>query len=619
MLRIINIIIVLMLFVSSPILQADDEYIPDIATFMQIGGAGMGEISPIDGMIYFASSISGEMQIYKITKEGWPYRLTFFDDGINGYNISPDGSKMIVMACRGGNERSQIYLMNPNTGRIKALTDKLDVRFGSVIWGPDSKTIYYYSNEANNRDFYIYAMAVETGQSRLVKDIEGINDPVDISIDGSLLLIEAWPKNVNNELYLLNLESHKIEQLAKHKGDYNFNGGQFSPDNKYIWMVTNKNKMNLKKVAKYNIKKDKFEFINLNSPWETEDMVLSDNRRYLAWIDNENGYGILHIIDTESHKELPAPPLSGIISGPYFGKGSQLIFNYNSPTKTGDLWTWNWQTKKLKQVTFSSYAGINPDIFIEPILIHYKTFDGKEIPAFLFLPPGYKGDVIPFVIHAHGGPEGQYRPFFYRHFQYLLQNGYGILAPNVRGSEGYGREYMTLDDHRKRLDSIKDYKAAADWLIEQGYAKKGKIAIKGTSYGGYVALAAITEYPDYWGASVAKVGISNFKTFLINTADYRRAIREAEYGPLTDSVWLESISPMSKVDNITSPLLLVHGVNDPRVPVDEARQIFHAINNRGGTVDTLIFQDEGHGTAKKENNIAFYRKLIEFFDKHLKY
>jgi dipeptidyl aminopeptidase/acylaminoacyl peptidase len=251
-------------------------------------------------------------------------------------------------------------------------------------------------------------------------------------------------------------------------------------------------------------------------------------------------------------------------------------------------------------------------------LIRYKTFDGREIPAFLFLPPGYAGGTIPFIIHAHGGPEGQYRPKFYRNFQYFLLNGYGVLAPNVRGSEGYGREYMTLDNHRKRLDSIKDYKAGADYLIEKGYSEKGKLAVKGGSYGGYATLAAISEYPSYWGAAAAVVGISNFKTFLLNTADYRRYIREAEYGPLTDSVWLESISPTAKANSIRAPLLLIHGANDPRVPISEARQIFHAVKNNGGIADTLFFTNEGHGTANKENTIAEYTRISEFFDKYLK-
>ncbi|MDD5088998.1 MAG: prolyl oligopeptidase family serine peptidase, partial [bacterium] len=257
--------------------------------------------------------------------------------------------------------------------------------------------------------------------------------------------------------------------------------------------------------------------------------------------------------------------------------------------------------------------------FREPKLIHYPTFDGLEIPAFLYLPPDYvEGQPVPFVIDAHGGPESQFQPDFIRNFQYLLLNGYGILAPNVRGSSGYGLEFLNLDNYKNRKNSLKDYKAGVDFLIANGYTKPGMIGVRGGSYGGYVALGMITEYPDLFAAAIDIVGIANFKTFLQNTADYRRALREAEYGPLTDPDFLDSISPIYKANLIKTPLLVVHGANDPRVPVDEARQILAAVAQNGIAVDSLIFADEGHGSGKRVNTIAEYRKHVEFFDRFLK-
>lgn len=612
-------IVVIMLAVGQP-LNADDRYVPEIQTFMQIGACSGGHQSPLTGELFFATSLSGEPQLYRINEEGWPYRLTFFADGIGGYAMSDDGSKIVVLAAPGGNERRQMYLLDPVSGRIKTLTDMPDVRFGSVIWAPDNRTIYYYSTQANLKDFYIYSMDVETGESKLVKELEGINDVLDITKDSRYLLIQTWPKNVDNDLIIMDLTTGESRYILKPDGDYNFFNSRFTPDGKFIWMISNFNEKELVKPARYNIEKGKLEFYDMESPWEVADgdMALSEDGRFFAWIANEDGYGVLHLAETSTMKELPVPPLSGIVDQPKFTQDNRIIFTFSSPTKTYDVWAWDWNRQDLSQRTFSSYAGINPDIFVEPELVRYKTFDGREIPAFLFLPPGYAGGRIPFIIYAHGGPEGQYRPKFYRNFQYFLLNGYGLLAPNVRGSEGYGREYMALDNHRKRLDSIKDYKAGADYLIENGYSEKGKLAIKGGSYGGYATLAAISEYPDYWGAAAASVGISNFKTFLLNTADYRRYIREAEYGPLSDSVWLESISPTSKADRIKAPLLLIHGENDPRVPIGEARQIFHAVINNGGIADTLFFTNEGHGTANIENTIAEYEKMAKFFDKHLK-
>jgi dipeptidyl aminopeptidase/acylaminoacyl peptidase len=273
----------------------------------------------------------------------------------------------------------------------------------------------------------------------------------------------------------------------------------------------------------------------------------------------------------------------------------------------------------LTQLTFATYAGIDRDLFSEPELIHYKSFDGLEIPAFLYTPPGYrKGTPIPFIVDAHGGPEGQSRPWFQRNIQYLILNGFGLIYPNVRGSEGYGRDYMAMDNYKLRKNSLKDYKAATDWLIENGYTEKGMIGIRGGSYGGYVSVGMITEYPDLYSAAVDAVGIVNFVTFLENTRAYRRALREAEYGPLSDKEFLRSISPIHKADQIKTPLLVVHGVNDPRVPIGEARQIIKAIQRNGGEVDSLIWADEGHGSGKRSNTIEEYRKQVEFFNKYLK-
>jgi dipeptidyl aminopeptidase/acylaminoacyl peptidase len=315
---------------------------------------------------------------------------------------------------------------------------------------------------------------------------------------------------------------------------------------------------------------------------------------------------------------LPSPPVQGIVRGYDLSDRRTVAFSFTSATRTDDIWIWSWEEPSLDKATYSTYAGIDPAQFISPRLVRYETFDGKRIPAFLYLPPDWKpGNPVPFVIHAHGGPESQFRPTFIRHFQYLLLNGFGILAPNVRGSDGYGREYLALDNYKLRLDSVKDLKAGADYLIEEGYSAPGMLAVKGGSYGGYMTLAAITEYPTLFNAAIDDVGIANFVTFLENTADYRRYLREAEYGPLTDPEFLESISPIHKADLIETPLLVVHGRNDPRVPVGEAEQIAAAIEAGGGTVELLIFEDEGHGVSKRANILTLYRRMAEFLSEQL--
>jgi dipeptidyl aminopeptidase/acylaminoacyl peptidase len=311
--------------------------------------------------------------------------------------------------------------------------------------------------------------------------------------------------------------------------------------------------------------------------------------------------------------------MDGLVEGPAFSDRGTVVFGYSSPTKAPDVWLWDWRKPELRRLTNTIYAGIDPKLFRDPQLVKIKSFDGLEVPAFMYLPPGYQpGMKVPFIMDMHGGPESQFRPAFIRNFQYFMLNGYGILAPNIRGSSGYGKEYLGLDNYKLRMNSVKDAGAYARWLIDQGYTTREGLGIRGGSYGGFMVLACITEFPDLFAAAVDEVGIANFETFLQNTAEYRRALREAEYGPLSDPGFLKSVSPIYKVDKIRTPLFVVHGENDPRVPVGEARQIAAAIATRGGVVDTLIFPDEGHGAAKRPNVLTEYRRQVEFFDKHLK-
>ena len=248
----------------------------------------------------------------------------------------------------------------------------------------------------------------------------------------------------------------------------------------------------------------------------------------------------------------------------------------------------------------------------------YPTFDGKQIPAWLFLPHGAEAKKrLPFIVQFHGGPEGQERPWFSADRAFILAQGYGILAPNVRGSTGFGKAWRDLDNYKLRLDSVKDGKAAADWLVSTGLADPKRIACWGASYGGYMVLAELTEFPDTFAAGIEVVGISNFETFLERTAAYRRALREAEYGPLTDREFLRSISPIRKVKSITAPLLVCQGEQDPRVPVEEARQIEKALKDLNRPVQALYFKDEGHGFAKRNNRRTYLRTVAQFLKKHL--
>jgi len=601
-------------------------YVPDISTFMQIGGAYPAGITWDGQTVFFTSSMSGAYQVYRLTPEGWPYQLSMFPDGIDYFRPSYGGDRAIVGASEGGSEQSQIYLMDTQTGRLEQLTGFENVQVGNVLWAPDDRRIYYRSNQENGRDFCIYRMDLESRASEPIfggqEEVRGYNVIADVSGDGRWMIIDHRTSNTNSNLYLLDLASGGYRPLTRDDRDVRYVSPWMMPDGRTIWLVCNDNPERISRVARMTVDSPEVTFVDdgwIDPRWEVSGIGFSRDYRYMYAHVNEEGYLRLRMREVATGEVLPAPPLEGMVDWAEFDRRADVLIGFSGPTRASDVWHWSPSTGRLRQLTFAAYAGIDRELFSEPRLIHYPSFDGLRIPAFLYLPRDYReGEPIPFILHAHGGPEGQFQPYFRRNIQYLLLNGYGLLAPNPRGSSGYGHHYMSLDDYRKREDSLRDYRAAVDWLVERGFTKPGQLAIRGGSYGGYVVLGMITSYPELFAAAVSDVGIANFETFLRNTRPYRRALREAEYGPLSDVEFLRSISPIHRADRIRTPLLVVHGANDPRVPVDEARQIIRAIKSQGGQVDSLIFLDEGHGAAKRANTIAEYRKQVAFFDQYLR-
>ncbi len=598
--------------------QEQEPVIPPIETFMQIGSCTNPQVSEDGNSIFFTTFMSGVDQVYRLLPSGWPYQLTVFKDGIDFYRISPSGRWIVVGASVGGSEQSNLYLIDSETGSLFTLKQGKDVQHGSPLWSRCEKYVYFRSNEENGRDFYIYRVNISKGVVEPIWKHSGWNSPAFAPPDTTTIIVSHYESNMNNDLYLLNLEDGSERLLTRHDGDYLFIYPRLSPEGDCLYLLTNLNEDGLMRVARMSLEDGKTEFINADSPWETEEMDLSPDGRFLGWVENVEGYGTLYILDLLTGEKTELTELKGIVSNIDFSATGVLVFTFSSASQPPDIWKYRISDSSLVKLTYSTFAGVDPSLFVEPQLIKYKSFDGLKIPAFLYLPPNWQGGPIPFVIHIHGGPESQFRPGFIRHFQYLALNGYGILAPNIRGSSGYGREYVKLDDYKKRKNAVRDVYEAAKWLVDNGYSEFGRIAVKGASYGGYMTLAALVEYPDVFGAGIESVGIANFVTFLKNTKPYRRAIREAEYGPLTDEKFLREISPITHASRIKAPLLIIHGENDPRVPVGEARQIAQKIKARGGVVETLIFPDEGHGVAKLSNRLVLYRRMVEFLDTYIK-
>lgn len=601
--------------------DSDTAYIPNVETFLQIGALGSPRISDNGKDVFFTANMSGVNQLYHLMEDGWPYQLSFYPDGVDYYALAPDGRSVVVGASVGGDEQSQLIWLDGYTGRPKNLTDLPDVQFGSLMFGRDAGTIFYRSNQANGKDFYVYQMSVPAGEARVVYEAAGYNLPGAVSHDGRWLVILYYESNENSDLYLVDLQgSDSPRHLTPHDGPVVYAAGDFSADDTKLYFFSNDNDEGASRPLVMDLSSGRIsDMLDSPSRWEAEGGGMSPDGQFAGIIYNEDGYGRLHIYEVATMKELAVPDLNGIVSSIRFSNSGTAVISFSSPTEAPNAWLWNLRTETLTQLTHTSYAGIDPGLFRDPELVRILSDDGLEVPAFLYLPSSHTpGTPIPFIVNIHGGPESQFRPYFIRNFQYMMLNGYGILAPNVRGSSGYGRTYQSLDNYKNRMKSVADAGACARWLVDEGYTTTEMMGVRGGSYGGFMVLACITEYPDMFSAAVDNVGIANFQTFLENTKPYRRHLREAEYGPLSDPEFLASVSPIHKVDRIKTPLLVIHGENDPRVPVSEARQIAAAITARGGIVDTLIFPDEGHGTSKRANVLKSYRMQVDFFDTHLK-
>lgn len=450
---------------------------------------------------------------------------------------------------------------------------------------------------------------------------DGLNAAAAWSPDGRALVISRSNGSLDDDLYLLDLGSKALTRLTPHQGKAVYNSVAWPPGD-IIYVVSDEGR-DFRNVAAIDVRSPRVTFVE-EVPHDVESIRFSqDGRRVVVGI-NENGYTRISLRDGGiKGRELAAPTVPrGTAGGFDFSRdGKALLVRAASAAEPGDIWIHDSERVTTSRVTRSSLAGIPRDSFVEPQLIRYKSFDGLEVPAFLYLPrTAAAGEGrVPVILSIHGGPEGQSRPGFSSIDQFFVSRGYALMVPNIRGSTGYGVKYHRMDDVRLRENAIKDVAAAAQYVKGSSRLDPGRIAVMGGSYGGFMTLAALTFHPDLWAAGVDIVGVSNFKSFLKNTGVWRSRHRATEYGdPEKDSEFLDRISPLNHVDKIQAPLLVIQGANDPRVPKSEADQIVDSLKRRGRPVDYIVFEDEGHGVAKLANRIKAYTAVADFLDAHMK-
>ena len=620
---------------------------PSIQQFLKIRTPAAPSILP-DGSLLYRDWPDGVFQLYRAVPknaaspsyapgEVTVTQLTNFPDGLAGYSLSPDGKRVVLIHARGGNENTQLTLLDPMAAPGAPTTPivsnpKVQARLNQ--WAYDGSYIIYSVNDESPEDFYIYRYDFADGKITKLLSEKGDWGAADVTHDGKRMLVQHLVSASNTELFELDLATGKRTDVTiKPEGGTAACGSVgYMPGERAVLMTSDwkdgRSRLYLRDLKSGAVK----EPIPAMSKWELDGALTDEDRQFLALAVNENGYGAPYMYTLPDFKPLPAPTAEkGVLGVSSFRKGTLIwsLSNARRPS-TAFATTFSKTAKKpedytTRQLTWTDNQGIDFASFSLPELVTYKAFDGREISAFLFLPPGYqKGTAIPFIVNYHGGPESQHRPSFSAADQFLLTRGFGLLKPNVRGSTGYGREFQMLDDYKKRWDSVRDGVDAAEWLVASGYSQPGRMATFGGSYGGFMSVACIVEDQErvdrgarkerLFGASVNVVGIANLRTFLERTSGYRRALREVEYGPLTDKEFLESVSSLNKVDKIQVPMFIGHGFNDPRVPVEEAMQLAAALKQRGRNPRVFIAPDEGHGFAKLDNRIYFNERVVSFLE-----
>lgn len=579
--------------------------------YLKIRGAYGASFSPDGQRVSFLTSITGVPQAWEVPLGGgWPEQLTFYEERVSGAKYSPVEDKIAFSMDVGGNERMQILLLDRRTGEERNLTDDLEAIHYFGGFSPDGGRIAYTATRRNGTDFDVYVQSLDGGPE-MVWEASGYHSVADWGHDGSHLIVSRHHSNVNNDLYRLDLDNGEARLLTPHAGDAEFSGVNVAKDGKSMFLATDRDGEFLR-LARLDVETLELEYLT-SGEWDTESVELSKDGRCLVASRNVDGYSELMLFNARG-KRMPDPEVPEGVFGEFqFSPDSKtLAFTHIGADRNPDVWTMGLPEGEPTRLTHSTTAGIPRSSFKKPRLVRYPSFDGRDIPAFFYEP---ETENAPVVIDVHGGPEAQERPDFNPITQYLLNRGYAVFAPNVRGSTGYGKDYTHLDDVEKRMDSVADLAHAAHWLRKNGHER---VAVMGGSYGGFMVLAAITEYPELWSAAVDIVGIANMVTFLENTGSYRRALRESEYGSLeNDREFLESISPIHKAEKISAPLMVIHGENDPRVPVGEAEQIVERVKKNGGVVEYLVYEDEGHGLAKLKNRLDAYPRVAAFLDEHL--
>jgi dipeptidyl aminopeptidase/acylaminoacyl peptidase len=588
---------------------------------------GDADWSPDGKQIAFISNISGRNNLWLMASDGgWPSQLTVSDQRQVSPAWSPDGKWIAFNSDHDGDEQWDLLLVSPQTGEIVNLTNTPDIAEEGQAWSSNSRYIAFMSKPRTSPTYEIDIMDVLTRRYRaLTKDTPktmGNYNPI-WSHDGKWIAYtqeDAAGKDSN--IFIADAISGKATLLTPHTGEHTYGATAFSPDGKYLLITSNANgydNAGLLEISTRNI-----QWLT-DEKWRVVSGAFSPDGKRLGWLTNIDGNDRIAVYDIDSKRTTTLPLAEGLntLAGSvtsFSPDGQRLLYYHNGPTSPNDLWTYDFSTQQSKQLTHSLLAGISADDMVEPFLVHYPSRDGKwQISAFVYVPHNAPRDhTHPAIVYVHGGPQSQTVNSFNRAIQYLANQGYLVIAPNYRGSTGYGKEFVDANRFDMGGGDLQDVLAAADWIQKTGYVDPKKLVVMGGSYGGYMTMMALTKAPEVWSAGVSIVPFVNWSTEVQNEDPELREYDLATMGDPTKNkdLWQDR-SPINFVDRIKAPVMLLAGGNDPRCPNSEARQVADAIKKRGGMVELKIYENEGHGFAKVENQIDSYTRVAEFLKKYV--
>lgn len=585
--------------------------------------AGFASWAPGADAILISTRFGQTNQAHRVdTPMGARRQLTFFSEpvGVGEYRPGADPRQFAYTRDRGGDEMRQVYVFDEATGISTRYSDGAQQKSG-VVWSDDGSMMAWSTTfEASGDRGVIIARAGDPDSRRQVfRGSGGAWFPNGWSPDGSRLALTKYVSSTESEIYLLDVESGALTQINPSAATIAYRGLAFAADGG-LYFASNE-EGEFFDLFRYDPESGEKTNLTADIDWDVEGWDLSRDGRHYAFSVNAGGRSEMHIRRSRNDRAVAGPDLPpGIISGIEFSPdGRKIGFTFNAATSPSDAWSYNLESRRLTRWTQSEVGGLDPASFIEPEFISFESFDGLEIPAFIYRPEG--PGPHPVVISIHGGPEGQARPRFSSTFQQWASDlGIAVIVPNVRGSAGYGKSYLLMDNGMKREDSVRDIGALLDWIDARPDLDSDRVMVYGGSYGGYMVLASMVHYNDRLAGGVDIVGISDFITFLENTSDYRRDLRRAEYGDERDPemrAYFERIAPANQVDRITKPLFIIQGANDPRVPASESEQILARMKENGAEPWFLMAMDEGHGFRKKSNRDFMAAAVVMFFEEYL--